>query len=86
LNILVENLRTKELNGLSLAGVGGIKPHLKIYKLVFLTTILFECYGGTNFKQHISTDQLMMILILPMEHKLNHSIAIRDPFSSDVAG
>jgi hypothetical protein len=28
----------------------------------------------------------MMILILPKEHKLSNSIAIRDPFSSDVAG
>ncbi len=78
----------KELNGLSLAGVGN-KTKLENIQISFSNDDSFECYGGkttlNNIISYRSTDD-DFDFTQGAQAKITNSIAIRDPFSSDVAG
>lgn len=78
----------KELNGLSLAGVGS-KTKLDNIQISFSNDDSFECYGGNvNFNNVISyraTDD-DFDYTQGAQATINNSIAIRDPFSSDASG
>lgn len=78
----------KELNGLSLAGVGN-KTKLENIQISFSNDDSFECYGGkatlNNIISYRATDD-DFDFTQGAQAKITNSIAIRDPFSSDVAG
>lgn len=78
----------KELNGLSLAGVGN-KTKFENIQISFSNDDSFECYGGnTTLNKIISyraTDD-DFDFTQGAQSKITNSIAIRDPFSSDVEG
>jgi hypothetical protein len=78
----------KELNGLSLAGVGN-KTKLENIQISFSNDDSFECYGGkttlNNIISYRSTDD-DFDFTQGAQSKITNSIAIRDPFSSDVSG
>jgi hypothetical protein len=78
----------KELNGLSLAGVGkGTK--LEFIQISFSNDDSFECYGGdVNLKNLISyraTDD-DFDFTQGVQCNIANSIAIRNPYSSDISG
>jgi hypothetical protein len=78
----------KELNGLSLAGVGkGTK--FDFIQISFSNDDSFECYGGdVNFKNLISyraTDD-DFDFTQGVQCNISNSIAIRNPYSSDFSG
>jgi hypothetical protein len=78
----------KELNGLSLAGVGN-KTKLENIQISFSNDDSFECYGGkatlNNIISYRATDD-DFDFTQGAQAKITNSVAIRDPFSSDVAG
>ena len=78
----------KELNGLSLAGVGN-KTQLENIQISFSNDDSFECYGGkttlNNIISYRATDD-DFDFTQGAQAKITNSVAIRDPFSSDVAG
>lgn len=78
----------KELNGLSLAGVGN-KTTLENIQISFSNDDSFECYGGkttlNNIISYRATDD-DFDFTQGAQATLSNSLAIRDPFSSDVAG
>ncbi|SHH41325.1 hypothetical protein [Flavobacterium defluvii] len=78
----------KELNGLSLAGVGR-KTILNNIQISFSNDDSFECYGGdlnmTNLISYRTTDD-DFDFTQGAQININNSIAIRHPFSSDISG
>jgi hypothetical protein len=78
----------KELNGLSLAGVGS-KTKLSFIQISYSNDDSFECYGGeVNFDNLISfraTDD-DFDFTQGVQCNISNSIAIRHPFSSDKSG
>jgi hypothetical protein len=78
----------KELNGISLAGVGR-KTILNNIQISFSNDDSFECYGGdlnmTNLISYRTTDD-DFDFTQGAQININNSIAIRHPFSSDVSG
>jgi hypothetical protein len=78
----------KELNGLSLAGVGK-KTVLSNIQISFSNDDSFECYGGelnlNNLISYRTTDD-DFDFTQGAQININNSIAIRHPFSSDVSG
>jgi len=78
----------KELNGLSLAGVGR-KTILSNIQISFSNDDSFECYGGdlnlNNLISYRTTDD-DFDFTQGAQININNSIAIRHPFSSDVSG
>ncbi|MFV8376628.1 hypothetical protein [Flavobacterium sp. LB1P71] len=78
----------KELNGLSLAGVGR-KTEFNFIQISFSNDDSFECYGGDiNFENLISyraTDD-DFDFTQGAQCNMSNSIAIRYPFSSDISG
>jgi hypothetical protein len=78
----------KELNGLSLAGVGS-KTKLSFIQISFSNDDSFECYGGeVNLNNLISfraTDD-DFDFTQGVQCNISNSIAIRHPFSSDKSG
>jgi hypothetical protein len=80
--------KTKELNGLSLAGVG-IETKLDHIQISFSNDDSFECYGGeVNLSNVISfraTDD-DFDFTQGVQGYINNSVAIRYPFSSDFSG
>jgi hypothetical protein len=78
----------KELNGLSLAGVGR-KTVLSNIQISYSNDDSFECYGGelnmNNLISYRTTDD-DFDFTQGVQCNLNNSIAIRHPFSSDVSG
>lgn len=78
----------KELNGLSLAGVGR-KTTLSNIQISFSNDDSFECYGGdlnmNNLISYRTTDD-DFDFTQGAQININNSIAIRHPFSSDVSG
>ena len=78
----------KELNGLSLAGVGS-KTILSFIQISYSNDDSFECYGGeVNFDNLISfraTDD-DFDFTQGVQCNISNSIAIRHPFSSDKSG
>ncbi|MBS7254505.1 hypothetical protein [Flavobacterium branchiicola] len=78
----------KELNGLSLAGVGR-KTVLNNIQISFSNDDSFECYGGdlnmTNLVSYRTTDD-DFDFTQGAQININNSIAIRHPFSSDISG
>jgi hypothetical protein len=78
----------KELNGLSLAGVGR-KTVLNNIQISYSNDDSFECYGGdlnmTNLVSYRTTDD-DFDFTQGAQININNSIAIRHPFSSDVSG
>jgi hypothetical protein len=78
----------KELNGLSLAGVGK-KTKLDFIQISFSNDDSFECYGGNvtfnNVISYRATDD-DFDYTQGAQCSINNSIAIRDPFSSDTSG
>jgi len=78
----------KELNGLSLAGVGR-KTVLSNIQISFSNDDSFECYGGdlalNNLISYRTTDD-DFDFTQGAQITINNSIAIRHPFSSDVSG
>ncbi|MBZ4033320.1 hypothetical protein K6T82_00975 [Flavobacterium sp. 17A] len=79
---------TKELNGLSLAGVGR-KTILSNIQISFSNDDSFECYGGdlnmTNLISYRTTDD-DFDFTQGAQINISNSIAIRHPFSSDISG
>lgn len=79
---------TKELNGLSLAGVGR-KSQFEFIQVSYSNDDSFECYGGNvNFKNVISyraTDD-DFDYTQGAQSIITNSTAIRDPFSFDTSG
>lgn len=78
----------KELNGLSLAGVGR-KTILSNIQISFSNDDSFECYGGDlNMNNLISfrTTDDDFDFTQGAQINISNSIAIRHPFSSDVSG
>ncbi|MGH2664948.1 hypothetical protein [Flavobacterium sp.] len=77
----------KELNGLSLAGVGA-KTKIEYVQISFSNDDSFECYGGNlKFNNLISfraTDD-DFDFTQGAQCSINNSIAIRYPFSSDIS-
>lgn len=78
----------KELNGLSLAGVGK-KTTLSYIQISFSNDDSFECYGGDLTMDHLisyrTTDDDFDFTQGVQAH-ISNSIALRHPFSSDAAG
>lgn len=78
----------KELNGLSLAGVGR-KTVLSNIQISFSNDDSFECYGGdlnmNNLVSYRTTDD-DFDFTQGAQININNSIAIRHPFSSDISG
>lgn len=78
----------KELNGLSLAGVGR-KTVLSNIQISYSNDDSFECYGGelnmNNLISYRTTDD-DFDFTQGVQCNLSNSIAIRHPFSSDVSG
>ncbi|TEB44047.1 hypothetical protein D0809_09745 [Flavobacterium circumlabens] len=78
----------KELNGLSLAGVGR-KTVLNNIQISFSNDDSFECYGGdlnmNNLISYRTTDD-DFDFTQGAQITISNSIAIRHPFSSDVSG
>ncbi|WP_426484243.1 hypothetical protein [Flavobacterium sp. 2] len=78
----------KELNGLSLAGVGR-KTVLNNIQISFSNDDSFECYGGdlnlNNLISYRTTDD-DFDFTQGAQINISNSIAIRHPFSSDVSG
>ncbi|PWB26987.1 hypothetical protein [Flavobacterium sp. HTF] len=78
----------KELNGLSLAGVGK-KTILNNIQISFSNDDSFECYGGdlnmSNLVSYRTTDD-DFDFTQGAQINISNSIAIRHPFSSDVSG
>ena len=78
----------KELNGLSLAGVGR-KTILSNIQISYSNDDSFECYGGdlnlNNLISYRTTDD-DFDFTQGAQININNSIAIRHPFSSDVSG
>ncbi|WP_413997792.1 hypothetical protein ACMDB5_08295 [Flavobacterium sp. W1B] len=79
---------TKELNGLSLAGVGR-KTQFNFIQISYSNDDSFECYGGdVNFENLISfraTDD-DFDFTQGAQCNINNSAAIRYPYSSDISG
>lgn len=78
----------KELNGLSMGGVGkGTK--LEFIQISFSNDDSFECYGGdvilNNLISYRATDD-DFDFTQGVQCSISNSIAIRNPFSSDVSG
>jgi hypothetical protein len=77
----------KELNGLSLAGVGN-KTKLENIQISFSNDDSFECYGGDTVFNHLisfrATDD-DFDFTQGTQCKINNSLAIRYPFSSDAS-
>ncbi|SEN88159.1 hypothetical protein SAMN05444671_2340 [Flavobacterium sp. CF108] len=78
----------KELNGLSLAGVGR-KTILSNIQISFSNDDSFECYGGdlnmNNLVSYRTTDD-DFDFTQGAQINISNSIAIRHPFSSDISG
>ncbi|MFH6988298.1 hypothetical protein ACHRVW_11180 [Flavobacterium collinsii] len=78
----------KELNGLSLAGVGK-KTILSNIQISYSNDDSFECYGGdlnlNNLVSYRTTDD-DFDFTQGAQININNSIAIRHPFSSDISG
>nr|WP_315223182.1 hypothetical protein [uncultured Flavobacterium sp.] len=78
----------KELNGLSLAGVGR-KTVIDNIQISFSNDDSFECYGGelnmSNLISYRTTDD-DFDFTQGAQINISNSIAIRHPFSSDVSG
>ena len=78
----------KELNGLSLAGVGR-KTVLSNIQISYSNDDSFECYGGdlnmNNLISYRTTDD-DFDFTQGAQINISNSIAIRHPFSSDVSG
>lgn len=78
----------KELNGLSLAGIGR-KTVLSNIQISFSNDDSFECYGGdlnmNNLVSYRTTDD-DFDFTQGAQININNSIAIRHPFSSDISG
>ncbi|WP_166922064.1 hypothetical protein [Flavobacterium poyangense] len=78
----------KELNGLSLAGVGR-KTVLNSIQISYSNDDSFECYGGdlnlNNLISYRTTDD-DFDFTQGAQINISNSIAIRHPFSSDVSG
>ncbi|MFB3387922.1 hypothetical protein [Flavobacterium sp. LAR06] len=78
----------KELNGISLAGVGR-KTILSNIQISYSNDDSFECYGGelnmNNLISYRTTDD-DFDFTQGAQININNSIAIRHPFSSDVSG
>ncbi|MWB96053.1 hypothetical protein GON26_16935 [Flavobacterium sp. GA093] len=78
----------KELNGLSLAGVGR-KTVLSNIQISFSNDDSFECYGGdlnmNNLISYRTTDD-DFDFTQGAQININNSIAVRHPFSSDISG
>lgn len=78
----------KELNGLSLAGVGR-KTIFSNIQISYSNDDSFECYGGdlnlNNLISYRTTDD-DFDFTQGAQININNSIAIRHPFSSDVSG
>lgn len=78
----------KELNGLSLAGVGR-KTVLSNIQISFSNDDSFECYGGdlnmNNLVSFRTTDD-DFDFTQGAQINISNSIAIRHPFSSDISG
>ncbi|WET01662.1 hypothetical protein [Flavobacterium sp. YJ01] len=79
---------TKELNGLSLAGVGR-KTLISNIQISFSNDDSFECYGGdlnmTNLISYRTTDD-DFDFTQGAQINISNSIAVRHPFSSDISG
>ncbi|GAA3776139.1 hypothetical protein GCM10022423_33950 [Flavobacterium ginsengiterrae] len=79
---------SKELNGLSLAGVGR-KTVLSNIQISFSNDDSFECYGGdlnmSNLISYRTTDD-DFDFTQGAQINITNSIAVRHPFSSDVSG
>lgn len=77
----------KELNGLSLAGVGN-KTQIEYVQVSFSNDDSFECYGGdlkfNNLISFRATDD-DFDFTQGAQCAINNSIAIRYPFSSDIS-
>ncbi len=77
----------KELNGLSLAGVGS-KTKIDFVQISFSNDDSFECYGGdlslNNLISFRATDD-DFDFTQGAQCKINNSVAIRFPFSSDIS-
>ncbi|TGD57761.1 hypothetical protein [Flavobacterium humi] len=77
----------KELNGLSLAGVGN-KTKIEYVQISFSNDDSFECYGGdlklNNLISFRATDD-DFDFTQGAQCKINNSVAIRYPFSSDIS-
>ena len=78
----------KELNGISLAGVGR-KTVLSNIQISYSNDDSFECYGGdlnmNNLISYRTTDD-DFDFTQGAQININNSIAVRHPFSSDVSG
>lgn len=78
----------KELNGLSLAGVGR-KTILSNIQISFSNDDSFECYGGdlnmNNLVSYRTTDD-DFDFTQGAQINISNSIAVRHPFSSDISG
>jgi hypothetical protein len=78
----------KELNGLSLAGIGR-KTILNNIQISFSNDDSFECYGGdlnmSNLVSYRTTDD-DFDFTQGAQINITNSIAVRHPFSSDVSG
>lgn len=78
----------KELNGLSLAGVGR-KTVLSNIQISYSNDDSFECYGGdlnmSNLVSYRTTDD-DFDFTQGAQINISNSIAIRHPFSSDISG
>jgi hypothetical protein len=79
---------TKELNGLSLAGVGR-KSQFEFIQISYSNDDSFECYGGNvnlnNVISYRATDD-DFDYTQGAQSTITNSIAIRDPFSFDTSG
>lgn len=79
---------SKELNGLSLAGVGR-KTVLSNIQISFSNDDSFECYGGdlnmNNLISYRTTDD-DFDFTQGAQINITNSIAVRHPFSSDISG
>lgn len=78
----------KELNGLSMAGVGR-KTKFDFIQISYSNDDSFECYGGdvnlNNLISYRATDD-DFDFTQGAQCNINNSIAIRHPFSSDISG
>ncbi|AOC95773.1 hypothetical protein BB050_02678 [Flavobacterium anhuiense] len=79
---------SKELNGLSLAGVGR-KTTISHVQISYSNDDSFECYGGdlnlSNLISYRTTDD-DFDFTQGAQINISNSIAIRHPFSSDISG
>jgi hypothetical protein len=78
----------KELNGLSLAGVGK-STQLEYIQISFSNDDSFECYGGevncNNLISYRATDD-DFDFTQGVQCTISNSLAIRNPYSSDISG